>query len=132
MGRSTGLSVRANSPHPNPPPRADARGRVGRGPKLDPYDPSAYKRRTMRRCCMRAVSLSIVTVLLLAALPAGARTECKNDVTAPCVELAGHVGRYDTLLWAVCAAESETVCKCWNAQQRDSGVDWCQWAACAC
>jgi hypothetical protein len=24
------------------------------------------------------------------------------------------------------------VCKCWNAQQRESGVDWCQWADCAC
>jgi hypothetical protein len=81
---------------------------------------------------MRAVSLSIVAVVLLVALPSWARTECKNDVTAPCVELAGHVGRYDQLLWAVCAAESDTVCTCWNAQQRDSGVDWCQWAACAC
>jgi hypothetical protein len=32
----------------------------------------------------------------------------------------------------VCSADSETVCKCWDAQQRDSGVDWCQWANCAC
>src|SRR5262245_49984130 len=90
----------------------------------------------MRRCCMREASLSvgsvIVVALLLAALPARARTECKNDVTAPCVELASHVGRYDQLLWAVCDADSQTVCKCWNAQQRDAGVDWCQWAACAC
>jgi len=53
-------------------------------------------------------------------------------VTAACVELAAHVGRYDQLLWTVCDSASETVCKCWNAQQRDYGVDWCQWAACAC
>lgn len=85
---------------------------------------------------MRDASLStwgvIAAVLLLAASPAAGRTQCKDDVTAPCVELAGHVGRYDQLLWAVCAADGETVCKCWNAQQRDSGVDWCQWADCAC
>jgi hypothetical protein len=85
---------------------------------------------------MRDASLSIrwaiAAALLLAAAPAAARTECKDDVTAACVELAGHVGRYDQLLWAVCASDGPTVCKCWNAQQRESGVDWCQWAACAC
>lgn len=73
------------------------------------------------------------TVLALAvAVPAGARTDCDKDATAACVELASHVGQYDRLLWAVCAGDSETVCKCWNAQQRSSGVDWCQWANCAC
>jgi hypothetical protein len=85
---------------------------------------------------MRDVSLSIwcaiLTVLLLAAAPAAARTQCNDDVTAACVELAGHVGRYDQLLWAVCDNDGPTVCKCWNAQQQVSGVDWCQWAACAC
>lgn len=75
---------------------------------------------------------AVAAVLLYGATPAVARTQCRDDVTAPCVELAGHVGRYDQLLWAVCDADSETVCKCWNAQQRDSGVDWCQWAECAC
>jgi hypothetical protein len=74
----------------------------------------------------------IAAALLLAVSPAHGRTQCKDDVTAACVELAGHVGRYDQLLWAICDADSETVCKCWNAQQRDYGVDWCQWAACAC
>jgi len=85
---------------------------------------------------MRAASLStvlaVVVAVLVGQLPAAARTECHKDATAACVELAGHVGRYDQLLWAVCDAESETVCKCWNAQQRDYGVDWCQWADCAC
>ena len=85
---------------------------------------------------MREGSLAIwgvlTAALLLGAAPAGARTQCQKDVTAPCVELASHVGRYDQLLWAVCDADGETVCKCWNAQQRDDGVDWCQWAACAC
>src|SRR4029453_8466155 len=75
---------------------------------------------------------AIAAALLLAVSPAYGRTECKDDVTAPCVELAGHVGRYDQLLWAICSADSKTVCKCWNAQQRDYGVDWCQWADCAC
>jgi len=70
--------------------------------------------------------------LLLSVVTAEARTDCRKDTTAACVELAGHVGRYDQLLWAVCSADSETVCKCWDAQQRDSGVDWCQWANCAC
>jgi hypothetical protein len=79
-----------------------------------------------------SVRLAVVAVLLLGAATATARTQCKDDVTAACVDLASHVGRYDQLLWAVCAAQSETVCKCWNAQQRDHGVDWCQWAACAC
>lgn len=79
-----------------------------------------------------SVWLTVVVVLLLGVSTATARTQCKDDVTAACVELAGHVGRYDQLLWAVCTAESETVCKCWNAQQRDHGVDWCQWADCAC
>jgi hypothetical protein len=79
-----------------------------------------------------SVWLAAVAVLVLSASTATARTQCKDDVTAACVDLASHVGRYDQLLWAVCAAESETVCKCWNAQQRDSGVDWCQWAGCAC
>jgi hypothetical protein len=82
------------------------------------------------------VSLStwcaLAAALVLAASPAGARTQCHNDVTAACVDLAQHVGRYDQLLWAVCDSDSETVCKCWDAQQRDSGVDWCQWADCAC
>jgi hypothetical protein len=85
---------------------------------------------------MRVASLSVwgavAVALLIGQSPATARTECHNDATAACVELAGHVGRYDQLLWAVCDAESETVCKCWNAQQRDYGVDWCQWADCAC
>lgn len=85
---------------------------------------------------MRVAGLSVwfavVAVLLLGASTATARTQCKDDVTAACVDLASHVGRYDQLLWAVCTAESETVCKCWNAQQRDYGVDWCQWADCAC
>ena len=84
---------------------------------------------------MRVGGLSVwcaLVAVLLGASAATARTQCKDDVTAACVDLAGHVGRYDQLLWAVCGAESETVCKCWNAQQRDSGVDWCQWAACAC
>ena len=75
---------------------------------------------------------AVVAGLLLGAAPAAARTQCTNDVTAACVELAGHVGRYDQLLWAVCTAESEPVCKCWNEQKRESGVDWCQWAGCAC
>jgi hypothetical protein len=79
-----------------------------------------------------SVWFAVVAVLLLGVSPATARTQCKDDVTAACVDLASHVGRYDQLLWAVCAAESETVCKCWNAQQRDYGVDWCQWADCAC
>jgi hypothetical protein len=79
------------------------------------------------------VGCALVATLLLGASVAAARTQCTNDVTAPCVELAGHVGRYDQLLWAVCSADSETVCKCWNApQQLQDGVDWCQWAACAC
>ncbi len=85
---------------------------------------------------MRDVSLPIrsllAAALVLSAVPALARTECKNDVTAACVELSGHVGRYDQLVWSVCGADSATVCKCWNAQQRDYGVDWCQWADCAC
>ena len=87
---------------------------------------------------MRDASLSIgcviTTALLLGAAPVAARTECKDDVTPACVELAGHVGRYDQLLWATCDADGPTVCKCWNAQKppTDSGVDWCQWAACAC
>src|SRR5215470_18378946 len=85
---------------------------------------------------MRDVNLptwcALIAVFVLTAAPAGARTQCRNDVTAACVDLAGHVGRYDQLLWAVCDADSETVCKCWNAQQRDYGVDWCQWADCAC
>ena len=87
---------------------------------------------------MRDASLSIWCVLIAALLfstaPVAARTECKDDVTAACVELAGHVGRYDQLLWATCDADGPTVCKCWNAQHPpgDSGVDWCQWAACAC
>ena len=85
---------------------------------------------------MRDASLSIwcaiIAGLVFSAAPAVARTQCKDDVTAACVELAGHVGRYDQLLWAVCGAESEAVCKCWNAQERDTGVDWCQWSACAC
>lgn len=75
---------------------------------------------------------AIAAALILIASAAAARTQCTNDVTAPCVELSSHVGRYDQLLWAVCGADSTTVCKCWNAQQRDSGVDWCQWADCAC
>jgi hypothetical protein len=75
---------------------------------------------------------AVAAALMLAASPAAARTECRNDVTAACVDLAQHVGRYDQLLWAVCSTDSETVCKCWNAQQRDYGVDWCQWAGCAC
>ena len=86
---------------------------------------------------MRDVRLSIGSLLagawlLFTATPGIARTQCKDDVTAPCVELAGHVGRYDQLVWSVCGADSATVCKCWNAQQRDYGVDWCQWANCAC
>jgi hypothetical protein len=79
-----------------------------------------------------SIPCAVAAALLLATPPATARTQCGDDVTAACVELAAHVGRYDQLLWAVCAADSETVCKCWNAQQRASGVDWCQWAACAC
>ena len=79
------------------------------------------------------VGCALVATLLLGASVAVARTQCTNDVTGACVELAGHVGRYDQLLWAVCSADSETVCKCWNApQQLQDGVDWCQWAACAC
>jgi len=85
---------------------------------------------------MRVASLPtwcvLAAVLSLGAAPAAARIKCDHDATAACVELAGHVGRYDQLLWAVCASESEAVCKCWNAQQLDSGVDWCQWAKCAC
>jgi len=76
--------------------------------------------------------LAVAALLVLLAGPAAGRTQCDQDVTAACVELAGHVGRYDQLLWAVCDADSATVCKCWNAQQRESGVDWCQWADCAC
>ena len=79
-----------------------------------------------------AIWCAVTAALLLGAAPAYARTKCGDDVTAACVELASHVGRYDQLLWAVCDADSETVCKCWNAQQRDYGVDWCQWATCAC
>jgi hypothetical protein len=74
----------------------------------------------------------IATALLLGASAAAARTQCKDDVTPACVELSSHIGRYDQLLWAMCGADSTTVCKCWDAQQRDSGVDWCQWADCAC
>lgn len=84
---------------------------------------------------MRVASRSMwcaVVALLCSVAVAEARTDCRKDTTAACVELAGHVGRYDQLLWAVCGAESDTVCKCWDAQQRDSGVDWCQWANCAC
>ena len=85
---------------------------------------------------MRAASVwpwcAVALLLSIGQSPAAARVECRNDATAACVDLAGHVGRYDQLLWAVCDAESETVCKCWNAQQRDYGVDWCQWADCAC
>jgi hypothetical protein len=79
-----------------------------------------------------SIRCAIAAALLLGAVPAGARTQCKDDVTAPCIELAGHVGQYDQLVWAICAADSHMVCKCWNAQERDSGVDWCQWANCAC
>lgn len=75
---------------------------------------------------------TVSAALLLGATPAIARTQCRDDATAACVDLAGHVGRYDQLLWAVCDGDSATVCKCWNAQQRDYGVDWCQWADCAC
>lgn len=86
------------------------------------------------RAAFRLVSftVSVAAVVWGATSPALGRTQCHQDVTAACIELAGHVGRYDQLLWAVCDADSETVCKCWNAQQRDSGVDFCQWAACAC
>ena len=84
------------------------------------------------RDASRSIRCAIAAALLLGAAQAGARTQCKDDVTAPCVELAGHVGQYDQLLWATCTADSQTVCKCWNAQQRDYGVDWCQWAKCAC
>src|SRR5262245_3235163 len=70
--------------------------------------------------------------VLSAAVTAEARTDCGKDTTAACVELAGHVGRYDQLLWAVCSGESALVLKCCDAQQRDYGVDWCQWANCAC
>jgi len=76
-----------------------------------------------------AVAIALIAV---AAGPALGRTDCKTDSTAVCVDLANQVGTYDRLLWAICAADSATVCKCYDAQQRDSGVDWCQWAACAC
>jgi hypothetical protein len=75
---------------------------------------------------------TVTAVLLLGTAPAIARTQCRDDPTAACVDLAGHAGGYDRLLWAVCAADGATVCKCWNTQQRDYGIDWCQWAACAC
>jgi hypothetical protein len=84
------------------------------------------------RVASRWLWCASLAVLLGGAVTAEARTDCGKDTTAACVELAGHVGRYDQLLWAVCSADSETVCKCWDAQQRDSGVDWCQWANCAC
>ena len=79
-----------------------------------------------------SIGVVIAALALLVAAPAAGRTECKDDVTAACVELAGHVGRYDQLLWAVCDADGPGVCKCWNAQPTESGVDWCQWAECAC
>lgn len=74
----------------------------------------------------------VAAALLCSAATAFARTQCKDDVTPACIELAGHIGRYDQLLWAMCGSDSATVCKCWDAQHRDSGVDWCQWADCAC
>jgi hypothetical protein len=81
---------------------------------------------------LTAAMVIAIAVVALSGSPALARTACKKDATAACVELAGHIGRYDQLVWAVCTADSDTVCKCWDAQQRDSGVDWCQWASCAC
>src|SRR5262245_25838912 len=89
----------------------------------------------MGRCCMRVETLGLLSsmaAVLLAASPAVARTDCKTNVTAVCIELAGHVDAYRSLLWAMCDADNKTVCKCYDAQQRDAGVDWCQWAACAC
>jgi hypothetical protein len=80
----------------------------------------------------RSIRCLIAAALLCGATTALARTQCKDDVTPACVELSGHIGRYDQLLWAMCGADSATVCKCWDAQHRDSGVDWCQWADCAC
>lgn len=74
----------------------------------------------------------IGALLLIGASGAAARTQCTNDATAACVELASQVGRYDQLLWAACADDSATVCKCWNEQERDHGADWCLWAECAC
>jgi hypothetical protein len=77
------------------------------------------------------LSITVVTVLC-GSEPVGARTDCKTNVTAVCIDLASHVDAYRSLIWATCDAESATVCKCYDAQQRESGVDWCQWAACAC
>jgi hypothetical protein len=76
------------------------------------------------------VGLAVAAVL--AAAPVAGRTDCKTNVTAVCIELAGHVDAYRSLLWAICDDDNQTVCKCYDAQQRESGVDWCQWAACAC
>lgn len=82
---------------------------------------------TLPRC-----ATAVAALLCVAASPAAARTNCQQNVTAVCVDLAGHVDAYRSLLWAVCEADSTTVCKCYDAQRRESGVDWCQWASCAC
>jgi hypothetical protein len=86
---------------------------------------------------MRVQILALLAATMIASgvfgvRPAAARTDCKKNVTAVCVELAGHVDAYRSLLWSICDADSEQVCACYDAQQRESGVDWCQWAACAC
>ncbi|MGH7786232.1 MAG: hypothetical protein ACRERC_05160 [Candidatus Binatia bacterium] len=83
------------------------------------------------RVAFQRIAVAVALLAVIAA-PALGRTDCKTNSTAVCVDLANQVGTYDRLLWAICAADTATVCTCYDAQQREAGVDWCQWASCAC
>jgi hypothetical protein len=87
------------------------------------------------RAALQRVSLAVAMVVGAAwggVDPAAARIDCAKNPNAVCVDLAAGVSRYEQLVWAICDADSATVCKCYDAQQGGDGIDWCQWTDCAC